>query len=145
MDHAGYRAPRPGHPERAPQGRAAFSLIQVSGLPPRRRDYLHERRPAKALLPREGGAIREGGPPREGRPPQERRRNWVGPVPTPGIHRLPEPDQLREPRLPTHSREPRTIPVLARRCDPRLHRSVRILRRETAARDQPDRTPAAGL
>src|SRR5438093_946408 len=65
MDHPRHRAPRPGHPERDPEGGAAFPFQQVPGLPAGRRHDVHERGSAQAVLPRQGGTVREGGPPRD--------------------------------------------------------------------------------
>src|SRR3989441_1800212 len=63
VDYPRHGAARPRHPDRAPEGGAALPVLEVLGLPARRRHDIHERRPAQTILPLEGGAVRERRPP----------------------------------------------------------------------------------
>src|SRR5206468_5131199 len=93
--------------------------------------------------PRSGESPRP--PLREGRPKARHHRDRHRPDGARRIHRVPELDQLDQPRLPGGPAADREVPLLAHRRDPRVHRPVRILPREEAARDQTDRATADGL
>src|SRR2546428_13919813 len=97
-------------------------------------------------MEREGGEenprVEEGPTPAdgEGRPPQERHWHRVRPVRPLCVRRLPEPNRLGEPRLPSHPRSHGTVPVLARGGGSRLYLAIRILPGKDSAGSQSDRT-----